>query len=34
MTGPRILAADPGDPRLDPYRAVRDADLRGRDGLC
>ena len=34
MTGARILQAEPGDPRLDPYRAVRDADLRGRDGLC
>lgn len=34
MTGARILPVDPGDPRLDPYRAVRDADLRGRDGLC
>jgi tRNA G18 (ribose-2'-O)-methylase SpoU len=34
MNGPRIHAADPADPRLDPYRAVRDADLRGRDGLC
>lgn len=26
--------ADPSDPRLAPYRSVRDADLRGRDGLC
>ncbi len=34
MTGARNLPVDPGDPRLDPYRAVRDADLRGRDGLC
>jgi tRNA G18 (ribose-2'-O)-methylase SpoU len=32
--GPRLLPADPSDPGLDPYRAVRDADLRGRDGLC
>ncbi|MFM9143890.1 MAG: TrmH family RNA methyltransferase [Phycisphaerales bacterium] len=28
------IAADPADPRLAPYRGVRDADLRGRDGLC
>ncbi len=34
MSGARILRADPSDPRLDPYRSVRDADLRGRDGLC
>jgi len=27
-------AIEPGDPRLAPYRGVRDADLRGRDGLC
>lgn len=26
--------ADAADPRLAPYRGVRDADLRGRDGLC
>jgi tRNA G18 (ribose-2'-O)-methylase SpoU len=30
----RTVAADPEDPRLAPYRGVRDADLRGRDGLC
>lgn len=29
-----IHPADPADRRLDPYRAVRDADLRGRDGLA
>ncbi|MFM9180606.1 MAG: TrmH family RNA methyltransferase [Phycisphaerales bacterium] len=28
------IAADPADPRLAPHRGVRDADLRGRDGLC
>lgn len=28
------IPADPADPRLDPYRGVRDADLRGRDGLA
>lgn len=27
-------AIDPDDARLAPYRGVRDADLRGRDGLC
>lgn len=31
---PAIEAAVEGDPRLAPYRGVRDADLRGRDGLC
>lgn len=31
---PRREGADPADPRLAPYRSVRDADLRGRDGLC
>jgi tRNA G18 (ribose-2'-O)-methylase SpoU len=31
---PRTERADPDDPRLAPYRSVRDADLRGRDGLC
>lgn len=31
---PARLRADPDDPRLSPYRSVRDADLRGRDGLC
>ena len=30
----RLHAADPGDARLAPYRGVRDADLRGRDGLA
>ena len=25
--------ADPDDPRLEPYRAVRERDLAGRDGL-
>lgn len=38
MTGGALpvttIAADPADPRLAPYRGVRDADLRGRDGLC
>jgi tRNA G18 (ribose-2'-O)-methylase SpoU len=33
-TGATVVAADPSDHRLDPYRAVRDADLRGRDGLA
>ena len=34
--GPAVptIHADPSDPRLAPYRGVRDADLRGRDGLC
>ena len=27
------LAEDPGDPRLEPYRAVRERDLIGRHGL-
>jgi tRNA G18 (ribose-2'-O)-methylase SpoU len=31
---PRQVAADSRDPGLDPYRGVRDADLRGRDGLA
>jgi tRNA G18 (ribose-2'-O)-methylase SpoU len=30
----RINRADPADARLAPYRGVRDADLRGRDGLA
>lgn len=38
MTGGALpvptIAADPADPRLAAYRGVRDADLRGRDGLC
>ena len=38
MTGGALpvptIAADPADHRLAPYRGVRDADLRGRDGLC
>lgn len=34
-TGPvATIPADPADRRLDPYRGVRDADLRGRDGLA
>lgn len=33
MSWPERLPADPGDPRLAAYRGVRDADLRGRDGL-
>jgi len=33
MSWPERLPADPDDPRLAPYRGVRDADLRGRDGL-
>ncbi len=33
MTWPERLPADPDDPRLAAYRGVRDADLRGRDGL-
>lgn len=31
---PAVEPAVEGDPRLAPYRGVRDADLRGRDGLC
>jgi tRNA G18 (ribose-2'-O)-methylase SpoU len=31
---PQQVDADSRDPRLDPYRGVRDADLRGRDGLA
>ena len=31
---PATQPADAHDPRLAPYRSVRDADLRGRDGLC
>ena len=31
---PRIIpVTDPDDPRLEPYRDVRDRDLRGRDGF-
>jgi hypothetical protein len=33
MTAPAHERAHPDDPRLAPYRGVRDADLRGRDGL-
>ncbi len=28
-----ITLSDPADPRLSPYRAVKDRDLTGRDGL-
>ena len=31
---PQVEPASADDPRLAPYRGVRDADLRGRDGLC
>ena len=31
---PAAEPVDHADPRLAPYRGVRDADLRGRDGLC
>ncbi|MFO0783439.1 MAG: RNA methyltransferase [Phycisphaerales bacterium] len=31
--GPVLHHVVPGDPRLAPYGGVRDADLRGRDGL-
>ncbi len=30
---PRIVIDDPLDPRIHSFRGVRDADLRGRDGL-
>ncbi len=30
----RFHPADPADARLDPYRGVRDADLRGRDRMA
>ena len=30
--GGPVVVADPGDPRLEPYRAVRDRDLAGRGG--
>jgi tRNA G18 (ribose-2'-O)-methylase SpoU len=33
MTAPAHERAHPDDPRLAPYSGVRDADLRGRDGL-
>jgi tRNA G18 (ribose-2'-O)-methylase SpoU len=32
--GVPTITADQADPRLASYRGVRDADLRGRDGLC
>lgn len=31
---PAVARPGHDDPRLDAYRGVRDADLRGRDGLC
>jgi tRNA G18 (ribose-2'-O)-methylase SpoU len=30
---PAIRIEDPADPRIEPYRAVRERDLAGRDGL-
>ncbi len=32
MNGPHVVT-DPGDPRVEVFRDVRDRDLRGRDGL-
>jgi hypothetical protein len=34
MGGARIVPIEgPDDPRLEPYRAVRERDLAGREGL-